>query len=93
MLSYFLEPDPAIATYQQAFEINPNDSVLIERLGQIYVKAHYYRRAVDFYNKILSQKDNNNLILKLHLVEVYIKLNKLYKAEAILTEDDQRNQM
>lgn len=72
--------------------MNPNDSILLERFGRVYVKAHYYQKAVDFYTQVLSRKDNN-IDLKLDLVEVYIKLQRLRDAEAILIEDDSRDRM
>lgn len=60
---------------------------LITRFGKIYVKAHYYKSAIDFYKTILNENDNN-IKLKLELVDVYIKLNKFRSAEEELQDDD-----
>nr|XP_036870432.1 tetratricopeptide repeat protein 21A isoform X2 [Manis javanica] len=79
-----LEPDKALKAYEEAYRKNPHDTSLVLRLGQTYVKTHYYTKAVNFYEA--AQKINGQDFVCCSLAELLLKLKKFNKAEKVLKQ-------
>ncbi|XP_036777583.2 tetratricopeptide repeat protein 21A isoform X4 [Manis pentadactyla] len=79
-----LEPDKALKAYEEAYRKNPHDISLVLRLGQTYVKTHYYTKAVNFYEA--AQKINGQDFVCCSLAELLLKLKKFNKAEKVLKQ-------
>ena len=65
------DPDGAIALYQKAIEVNPNDSVARNNLAEVYVSLGEYVKAEDQYLRIIE--------LTPRWTEAYRDLVELYR--------------
>ncbi|XP_061402484.1 tetratricopeptide repeat protein 21B-like [Musca vetustissima] len=83
------EPVLAINAYQRAYELNPQDSNLANKLGRAYIKSHQYAKAISFYQHVIKTHHN----LSLDLAELFLKLKKYEDARVILEEPDDSIQM
>ncbi|KAF5302439.1 hypothetical protein FQR65_LT08528 [Abscondita terminalis] len=80
-----LEVEKALETYEKAVNINPKDAYLCSKMGKALVKTHNFSRAITYYQEAIKLTDNSDL--KLQLTDLYIKLQKLDKAEIMLTSE------
>lgn len=84
------EPDDAVEAYRQAVLQDPMDPMLASKLGRAYVKTHQYKKAISYYNDVITVPENYQL--KLDLAELYLKLKQYSNAEQIILEDIENNQ-
>ncbi|KAJ8985639.1 hypothetical protein NQ317_015135 [Molorchus minor] len=69
-----LEPDDALEYYEKALKENPNDPVLVSKMGKVLVDTHYFQRAIKYYKEVI--KNSNDPELKLQLAELYMNLRE-----------------
>jgi prefoldin subunit 5 len=56
----------------KAYEINPNDKIIVEHIGDGYFKADKVSKAVEYWKKALELgSTNKNLKLKIEKQEYY----------------------
>ena len=84
------EPEQAIAAYQDALKMNPNDHALALLIGRALVKTHEYHRAIEYYEDALeagTEKGKSNVAsLRSDLAKLYIKLKKFDEASRVLKQ-------
>ncbi|XP_059219458.1 tetratricopeptide repeat protein 21B [Stomoxys calcitrans] len=83
------EPDLAVDAYRKAFEINPQDSHLANKLGRAFVKTHQYTKAITFYQHAIKSHSS----LSLNLAELYLKLKQYKNAQEILNESEDKKEI
>ena len=76
------QPQKAIEVYQGALKQNARDSVLASRVGQAFIKTHYYNKAIIYYETAL--KSDPMQFLRLDLAELLLKLKQYDRAEKVL---------
>lgn len=69
--------DAALAQYQKAYQINPDDEVILYNLASLYVQQKNYQGALNVYDKILAK--NSNKIDVLEYKAVALKELKRYE--------------
>jgi tetratricopeptide repeat protein 21B len=77
-----LEPEKAIAVYEEALKKNPRDGVLASKIGHALIKTHDYSKAINYYEAAV--KSGEQVQLRGDLAEVYIKLKKFDQAERVI---------
>ncbi|EFO97534.1 hypothetical protein CRE_08582 [Caenorhabditis remanei] len=76
------EPEDAINFYEQALKMQSKDVQLAEKIGEAYVMAHLYSKAVNFYESSMNIYKDKNMRLK--LANLLLKLRNFEKCEKIL---------
>lgn len=76
------EPEDAINFYEQALKMQTKDVQLAEKIGEAYVMAHLYSKAVNFYESSMNIYKDKNMRLK--LANLLLKLGNFEKCEKIL---------
>ena len=56
-----MKPDKAIEIYESALKKNPKDAYLTRTVGQAYIKAHLYEKAITYYKAAVKSSDGNEL--------------------------------
>ena len=73
---------------EKALQIQPDNPYYLDSLGWGYYKIGKYEKAVQLLKKALSERKNLNMsddvVIKLHLVRVYIKSNEVPEAKKLL---------
>uniref|UniRef100_A0A1I7TW51 TPR_REGION domain-containing protein n=1 Tax=Caenorhabditis tropicalis TaxID=1561998 RepID=A0A1I7TW51_9PELO len=76
------EPEDAINFYEQALKMQSKDVQLAEKIGEAYVMAHLYSKAVNFYESSMNIYKDKNMRLK--LANLLLKLRNFEKCEKVL---------
>ncbi|CAI2348333.1 unnamed protein product [Caenorhabditis sp. 36 PRJEB53466] len=76
------EPEDAINFYEQALKMQSKDIQLAEKIGEAYVMAHLYSKAVNFYESSMNIYKDKKMRLK--LANLLLKLKNYEKCEKIL---------
>mmetsp|Transcript_24765 Transcript_24765/g.74536 ORF Transcript_24765/g.74536 Transcript_24765/m.74536 type:complete len:973 (+) Transcript_24765:189-3107(+) len=76
-------PEPAVAAYEQAHRLNPEDSSLAMKIGHALVSTHDYLKATDYYVTAL-QAHADNIGLRHDLARLFMKLEKYGNATQVL---------
>ncbi|CAO4369153.1 unnamed protein product [Caenorhabditis nigoni] len=76
------EPEDAINFYEQALKMQSKDVQLAEKIGEAYVMAHLYSKAVNFYESSMNIYKDKNMRLK--LANLLLRLKNYEKCEKIL---------
>lgn len=56
--------EAARAQYQKAYQLNPDDEVIMYNLASLYVQQKNYQGALNVYDKLLAKKPNNAEVLE-----------------------------
>uniref|UniRef100_A0A8R1DUC0 Tetratricopeptide repeat protein 21B n=2 Tax=Caenorhabditis japonica TaxID=281687 RepID=A0A8R1DUC0_CAEJA len=78
------EPEDAINFYEQALKMQSKDVQLAEKIGEAYVMAHLYSKAVNFYESSMNIYKDKNMRLK--LASLLLKLRNFEKCEKVLKQ-------
>ncbi|EGT35656.1 hypothetical protein CAEBREN_04184 [Caenorhabditis brenneri] len=76
------EPEDAINFYEQALKMQSKDVQLAEKIGEAYVMAHLYSKAINFYESSMNIYKDKNMRLK--LANLLLKLKNYEKCEKVL---------
>eukprot|EP00670_Eutreptiella_braarudii_P008758 CAMPEP_0174315836 /NCGR_PEP_ID=MMETSP0810-20121108/6540_1 /TAXON_ID=73025 ORGANISM="Eutreptiella gymnastica-like, Strain CCMP1594" /NCGR_SAMPLE_ID=MMETSP0810 /ASSEMBLY_ACC=CAM_ASM_000659 /LENGTH=1295 /DNA_ID=CAMNT_0015425331 /DNA_START=10 /DNA_END=3898 /DNA_ORIENTATION=- len=79
------EPEKAIAAFEKALAMDPNDADLASKIGQALVTTHDYNKAVVYYRNAVAS-DPNKTFLRHDLAHLYWRLGSYDKAEQTLKE-------
>ena len=74
------EPDKAIAAFESAYRLEPNDASLASRLGKALIATHDYTRAVNYYVVAMENSEDTGIHLQIELAELYVKIKKFDEA-------------
>ncbi|KAL1513227.1 hypothetical protein ABEB36_002663 [Hypothenemus hampei] len=80
-----LESDHALDSYENALKENPTDPMLISKMGKALVTTHYFKRAVEYYKKVIKQTNDSEL--KLELANLYLNIREYEKGELLLLNE------
>lgn len=83
------EPERAIEAYEQSLRNNAGDKNLARKMGKALVKTHQYEKAIEYYERIIKQKEFGDL--KLDMAELFMKLKMYEKAETRLLQELRSN--
>ena len=77
------KPDEAIAAYDKASYLAPDDKNIVHKLGSLYRSANEYQKVVDLYTPLL-EKDSTDMVARLSLAEAYYFLENYDKTREYL---------
>ena len=69
-LKYGINTDAAAAMILEAYEKEPNDSIILDSLGWVYFKTGDYKNAINYLEKA-SELDPQNAVITDHLGDAY----------------------
>ncbi|CAI5445648.1 unnamed protein product [Caenorhabditis angaria] len=78
------EPEQAIKCYETALKMQNKDALLAEKIGEAYVMAHLYAKAVNFYESAMNIYKDKNMRLK--LADLLLRLRNFEKCERVLRQ-------
>ncbi|MFP4370150.1 MAG: tetratricopeptide repeat protein [Candidatus Kapaibacterium sp.] len=79
------ELDLAVDMYDQALDINDDNTVAMRKLGLVYSELGRYKDAFKILEKA-REKDNNDIENHLALAQAYINADSITKAEIVITQ-------
>jgi tetratricopeptide repeat protein 21B len=77
------EPEEAVRAYEQARKLKPDDDSVIKLIGQAMSLTYDYAKAIEYYEQALSKNEKRNDLV-VDLGRLYLRINNLDKAEALL---------
>merc|ERR1719351_701081 len=80
------EPKNAIKVYEEALRKSPHDGALASKVGQALIQTHDYKKAITYYETALR---NGQRHLRVELAKLLLQLKNFKKAERILQNNDQ----
>ena len=78
-------PGVAVTTYERAHQLNPDNEVLVMKIGTALIGMHQFKRAQDYYEQAHFSMPQNWLICKI-LSSLYSRLGQHDKAAAVLLQ-------
>ncbi|CAK8690557.1 unnamed protein product [Clavelina lepadiformis] len=85
------EPEKAIEVYEKALRKNPKDGALASKIGQAMIKTHDYKKAIAYYETAISNGQQKHL--RFELVDLLLKLKNYTKAERVLQQAAEEQQV
>eukprot|EP00668_Euglena_longa_P004314 GGOE01005062.1.p1 GENE.GGOE01005062.1~~GGOE01005062.1.p1 ORF type:complete len:1337 (-),score=400.50 GGOE01005062.1:270-3734(-) len=79
------EPEQAIAAFEKALAMDPNDADLASKIGKALITTHDYNKAVTYYKNAVAN-DPGKMFLRHDLANLYRRLGSYEKAEQVLKE-------
>lgn len=79
------EPDLAISVYEKAKKLDPDDVLLVRKIGQAMITTHDFARAIEYYKAAMAATPNNHT-LRRDLADLYTKLRRFQEADAVLQQ-------
>eukprot|EP01060_Flectonema_neradi_P035676 TRINITY_DN6631_c0_g1_i3.p1 TRINITY_DN6631_c0_g1~~TRINITY_DN6631_c0_g1_i3.p1 ORF type:complete len:1319 (+),score=237.31 TRINITY_DN6631_c0_g1_i3:49-3957(+) len=74
------EPEKAIATFEKARAMDPNDAEMSSKIGMAFVTTHDYQKAIQYYKNAVKAEPKK-LALRHDLANLYWKLGSYSDAE------------
>lgn len=80
-----MKPEKALAAFQNALNLSPNNIELKSKIGRALITTHEYEDAIKYYSDALKH-DPDKLTLRHELANLYFMLQRYKDAENVLVD-------